>query len=117
MRASSRLALKPLCLQKPGRTAQAEAKAGRPGPLDTPGQRPSPDVRRFFTVKLQERLPGHRHPCQLSIRPGKVKGQPQCLRLPRHLAGKHGDGGGGQRGGPPEKQPKGLPSADQPLLS
>ena len=76
MRASSRLAPKLLCLQKPGRTAQAEAeaKAGHPGPLNTPGQWPPPDVRRFFTVNLQECLPGHRHPCQLSVRPGKVKG-------------------------------------------
>lgn len=100
MRASSRPAPKLLCLQKPGRTAQAKAKAkaGHPGPLDTAGQRPPPDVRRFFTVKLQERLPGHKHPCQLSIRPGKVKGQPKCSRQPHHLAGKHGDGGRGPSG-------------------
>ena len=84
MWASSHPAPKLLCLQKPGRTAQAEAeaKAGPLGPLNTPGRQPPPDVRRFFTVNLQEHLPGHRHPCQLSVRPGKVKGQPECLCQP-----------------------------------
>ena len=48
---------KPLCLKKLVRTAQAEAKGWAPGhspgPPDTLGQRPVPDVRHCFTISCR----------------------------------------------------------------
>ncbi|EPY88846.1 zinc finger, BED domain containing 4-like protein [Camelus ferus] len=113
---------RPLCPKKLVSTAGVEAKGWAPGPppgpLDTMGQKPTPDLRRFFTVNYRNICRVTCTLCHASIRQGKVKGQSQPSGLVRHLASKHGldvgrkptaAGPGRERGGAEKKQ-KGLPA-------
>lgn len=86
---------KPPGLKKLIRTIKAETKGwaspGRPlGSWDTVDQKPTLDVRRFFTVDCKNICRVTCTLCHTSIRQGRIKGQSQSSGLVRHLASKHG---------------------------
>ncbi|XP_004430845.1 PREDICTED: ZBED6 C-terminal-like protein isoform X1 [Ceratotherium simum simum] len=114
---------KPPCLKKLVRTIKAETKGWAsprcsPGPLDTTGQKPTLDVRRFFTVDCKNICHITCTLCHASIRQGRIKGQSQTSGLVCHLVSKHGlererrpaaASPGEKQAGVGEKQ-KGLPA-------
>ncbi|XP_070371710.1 zinc finger BED domain-containing protein 6 isoform X1 [Equus asinus] len=86
---------KPLCLKKLVRTIKAETKGWASprysqSPLDSTGQKPTLDVRRFFTVDCKNICRVTCTLCHTSIRQGRNKGQSQTSGLVRHLVSKHG---------------------------
>ncbi|XP_070121288.1 leucine-rich repeat-containing protein 61 isoform X3 [Equus przewalskii] len=81
---------KPLCLKKLVRTIKAETKGWASprysqSPLDSTGQKPTLDVRRFFTVDCKNICRVTCTLCHTSIRQGRNKGQSQTSGLVRHL--------------------------------
>lgn len=60
------------------------------GPLDITGQKPTVDVRQFFTFNCKNICHVTCSLCHTSIRQSKVKGQSQTSGLLRHLVSKHG---------------------------
>ncbi|XP_006920707.1 ZBED6 C-terminal-like protein [Pteropus alecto] len=115
---------KPPGLKKLIRTIKAETKGwaspGRPlGSWDTVDQKPTLDVRRFFTVDCKNVCRVTCTLCHTSIKQGKIKGQSPSSGLVHHLVSKHGlererkptaASPGEKRGGVEEGTQKGLPA-------
>ncbi|KAM5205649.1 leucine-rich repeat-containing protein 61 isoform 1-T3 [Hipposideros larvatus] len=86
---------KPPCLKKMIRTITAETRGWASPehssrPRDPTGQKPTLDVRRFFTIDCKNICHVTCTLCHASIRQGKVKGKSETSRLVRHLESKHG---------------------------
>ncbi|XP_071071436.1 leucine-rich repeat-containing protein 61 isoform X1 [Dasypus novemcinctus] len=85
---------KPPCLKKLIRSLKPKVKGldshwHTLGPLDTAGQKPTSDVRQFFTTDYKNVCRVICTLCHASISQGKIKGQFQTSELVRHLASAH----------------------------